>query len=239
MVRIASIDVANSSNRSSVQLLTGQRAVLLYQCALADLSRRAQLQRNLMGPPVRPVPASRLGPPPSGRRSPADRFATHEVSPRPRCRHAPRSKNFESSQATQHLSDGSNASSQQLAHTPPSTPTFGVSCTCNCSFLGVREDSQALHTWFSHLVPRPDTRIPSNCANGKEAEFQELAKAGIGAHARCESVSGSLSLGFCMALVVKKLDVRPLCDWLEANRILTIQASCRVVKARSASGSMR
>ena len=43
----------------------------------------------------------------------------------------------------------------------------------------------------------------SNCASGKEAEFHELAKAGVGAHARCESVSTSVSLRFCTALVVE------------------------------------
>ena len=44
---------------------------------------------------------------------------------------------------------------------------------------------------------------PSNSADGKEAEFHELAKAGMSAHARCESVSSSVSLGFCMDLLVK------------------------------------
>ena len=39
---------------------------------------------------------------------------------------------------------------------------------------------------------------PGNYANGKEADFQDLAKAGMSAHG-CESVS----LGFCVALVVK------------------------------------
>ena len=42
---------------------------------------------------------------------------------------------------------------------------------------------------------------PSNCAMGKEAEFQESSEAGISAHARCECVAGSASLEFCMALV--------------------------------------
>ena len=42
---------------------------------------------------------------------------------------------------------------------------------------------------------------PSNCAVREEAESQELANAGMSAHARCESVSNSVSLGFCMALV--------------------------------------
>ena len=42
---------------------------------------------------------------------------------------------------------------------------------------------------------------PSNCAVREEAEPQELANAGMSAHARCESVSNSVSLGFCMAIV--------------------------------------
>ena len=110
-------------------------------------------------------------------------------------------------------------------------------------FLGVREDSQALHTCFLHLTPfvwrltissilgsgsSGESSVvngpspgyvhvwsnqvsqwacmgeePSNSADGKEAEFHELAKAGMSAHARCESVSSSVSLGFCTALVVK------------------------------------
>ena len=41
---------------------------------------------------------------------------------------------------------------------------------------------------------------PGNIADGKEAEFHELAKAEMSAHAHCESVPSSVSLGF-LALV--------------------------------------
>ena len=109
------------------------------------------------------------------------------------------------------------------------------------SMLFGREDSQALHTLFSHFIPfcpapyhntRPDllrrsqtkrwtgessvpARLvkarrtvsprmrsgakPSNCAKRKEAECQELFKAGMSEHGRCESVSCSVPLGFCIA----------------------------------------
>ena len=57
-------------------------------------------------------------------------------------------------------------------------------------------------------VPRLPTSLvkasrPVSTWACKEAEFHELPKAGMSVHARRESVSSSVSLGFCRALVEK------------------------------------
>ena len=237
MVRIAGNDVANSSSRSSVQLLTAvgsgasalpcssawpARGVAMSICVCWPVSAGpAAAQPG--GPRVRPAPAYHLGPRPSGRRSPASRSATHEACLKPRCRQAPRSRNFDCSQATQPLSDGSSSCSQQLAHTPPSTlwhfvHVYPFFFGCEGGFAGSAHlvapldpfrlashhkapaSDLALVLWVSPVwstVPRPDTRMSS------QSRSASVSKAGISAHVRGESVSSSVSLRFCMTLVVK------------------------------------
>ena len=96
------------------------------------------------GPRVRPAPAYRLGPPSSGRRSPARRSATHEASLKPHCRQAPRNGNFErhcTCQRQQCMLTTARSHSAEHAHVWHFVHVYPF-------FWVVKEDSQALH-----LVP--------------------------------------------------------------------------------------